>query len=127
MTSSREGGAEHDASAVSERRGHRRMEIRLPIECQREKTADRSVVRTITQNISTGGLYLELDSPDFRVGDRLRVCLTIPSAEGVSPYPGRAACTAEVVRVHTLNKQGTGGFHGYGVAARFLDKLRISY
>jgi hypothetical protein len=72
-------------------------------------------------------LYLELDSPDFHKGDSLRVELTVPPAEGVSPYPGRAICEAEVVRLEEPCDRTEEKRRRFGVAARFLDRLRISY
>ncbi|MCG8409462.1 MAG: PilZ domain-containing protein [Phycisphaerales bacterium] len=114
-------------SSSSERRQHRRMEIRLPVECRREDGDGACIIRTITQNVSTGGMYIELDSPDFGVGDRLRIELTVPAAEGVSPYQGRAICAAEVLRVQPLSPKDAGDPQRFGIASRFLDKLRISY
>ncbi len=53
------------------------------------------------------------------------VDLTIPAAEGVWPYPGQATCQAEVIRVDRGSwKTGAARF---GIAARFLDRLRFSY
>jgi hypothetical protein len=111
----------------AERRVHRRMSIRLPVECRREDGGNSLVIRTITQNVSTGGLYLELDSPDFGLGDSLQVELSVPPAEGVSPYQGRARCSAEVVRLEPPQDQTEEKRRRFGVAARFLDRLRISY
>jgi hypothetical protein len=111
----------------AERRVHRRMAVRLPVECHRGVDGRSLIIRTITQNISTGGLYLELDSPDFRKGDNLRIELTVPPAEGVSPYSGRAICDAEIVRLEPPCERTEGKRRRFGVAARFLDRLRISY
>ena len=112
----------------AERRGDRRIAIRLPVECRREKAGGgRVIVRTITQDVSSGGMYIELDSPDFNVGDRLEVELTVPPAEGVSPYQGRARCAAAVLRVQRLNPGEQQGMLRYGVATRFPDRLRFSY
>jgi hypothetical protein len=112
---------------TTERRVHKRLQIRLPVECHKDDNGKRSLVRTITQNVSTGGMYLELDSTEFRAGDRLRVALTVPPAEGVSSYEGCATCIAEVLRTEAVAASGPGGVERVGVAARFLDRLRISY
>jgi hypothetical protein len=114
----------------TERRANRRMCLRLPAECRRQAEGGSPVIRSITHDISTGGLYLELGAPDFGLGDKLEVELTVPPAEGVSPYQGRVSCRAEVVRLEpprngTTGKRSARG--GFGVAARFLDRLRISY
>jgi hypothetical protein len=103
------------------------MTIRLPVECRRQDNGASTVVRTITQNVSTGGMYMELDSPDFQAGDRFDIELTIPPAEGVSPYEGRAGCRAEVLRIDDVRPQTGSLPRRYGVAARFLDRLRFSY
>lgn len=104
-----------------ERRAHRRLECSLPVECRKGP----HVVRTITRNISTGGLCFELEMPDFAVGDRIDINLTLPAAEGVSPYPGRGSSPAEVVRV-TRSTQGD-GTPRFGFGIRFLQPLELAY
>lgn len=116
-----------DRSAHIERRAHRRMVIRLPVECRNEVHSETYIVRTITRDVSTGGMSFELDAPDFRVGDRLRIDLTVPPAEGVSPYQGRASCRAEVLRVDQIPVANAGGVERHLIAARFLGRLRLEY
>ncbi len=117
-----------DGEAVAaNRRLHERLAIRLPVECRREDDDQTSIVRTITQNVSTGGMYLELDIPEFQPGDRFLVELIVPPAEGVSPYQGRASCQAEVLRVGPVARSSPGTLQRHGVAARFLGRLRIAY
>jgi len=72
-------------------------------------------------------MYLELDGADFVPGDRLEVELTLPPAEGVSAFEGRASCPAEVLRVEPLHSAPPGSGRRFGVAGRFLDRLRFSY
>ena len=114
-------------SAHVERRAHRRMEIRLPVECRKEVNSESCIVRTITRDVSTGGISFELDAPDFCVGDELRIDLTVPPAEGVSPYQGRASCRAEVLRIHRIPVAIAGGVERHLIAARFLGRLRLKY
>lgn len=116
-----------ETSAPSERRRHRRLGIQLPVECRREAGDHPLVVRTLTQDISAGGMYLQLDSPDFHVGEQLGAILTVPPAEGVSPYSGRIACPAEVIRLDPPAGSCQEKPRRYGLALRFLDRLRISY
>ena len=111
----------------NERRANRRLSVRLPVECQREGEGAQQLVRTVTRNISSGGVYIEMDSPEFQPDDRLRLELTLPPAEGVSPYEGRAACTAEVLRIQRVSDDHPGEVTRYGIAARFLDRMRFSY
>lgn len=123
MTTGRDG----ERDQTSERRASRRLNIRLPVECTRDEGSSRYVVRTITKNVSAGGTYLEMDSADLQPGDRLRIELTLPPSEGVSPYQGRAACDAEVIRVCPTSDGQNDAVRRFGVATRFLDRLRISY
>lgn len=104
----------------SERRRHRRMAIRLPVELQARREPSPHIVRTLTQNISTGGLLIELDQEDFSPGEILDVSLTLPAGEGVSSYPTRARTRAEVLRV-TPSPDGT----SFDIAARFVERLRM--
>jgi hypothetical protein len=122
QTSRDDGGQRH-----TNRRLHERLAIRLPVECRRDDNGRTSVVRTITQNVSTGGMYLELDASEFQAGDRILVEMIVPPAEGVSPYQGRASCQAEVLRVGPVTERSPTGLERLGVAARFLDRLRLAY
>jgi hypothetical protein len=117
----------HETITTTERRGQRRLNIRLPVEIRKESTGYRQLIRTVTRNISSGGVYLELDIAEYQPRDRLHLELTLPPAEGVSPYEGRAGCTAEVTRVQPVRNERTGAIDRFGVAARFLDRLRFSY
>lgn len=85
------------------------------------------IVRTLTGNISTGGMYLELDDADFQPGDRLQVELTLPPAEGVSVFEGRASSSAEVLRVLPPVDDSLPARRRFRIACRFLDRLRLSY
>lgn len=118
---------ERESTLNAERRSQRRLSIRLPVEIRKETTGLRQLIRTVTRNVSSGGLYLELDAAEYRPHDRLHLELTLPPAEGVSPYEGRAACTAEVTRVQPIPNDRTGSIERFGIAARFLDRLRFSY
>lgn len=72
-------------------------------------------------------MYVELDMPDFQPGDQLELEFALPPAEGVSPYPGRATCKGEVLRVSPHPSSGDGTVDRYGFGFRFLDRLRLSY
>lgn len=111
--------------ARDERRAHRRLSIRLPVECRRGPGEGRHMVRTVTQDISTGGMYFELDHPDFSSGDEIDLELTMPAAEGVFPYEGRASCPARIIRVDRIT--GVDGTDRFGMAVRFSDRLRLRY
>lgn len=114
--------SELETGAISEdeRRQHRRMSIRLPVELQAPRASRPHIVRTLTQNVSTGGMYIESDAEDFVAGEVLDVALTLPAAEGVSSYPTRARTRALVLRVDSLDDRSR-----FGIAARFVERLRM--
>ena len=120
-----------EAIAHDDRRTHRRLAIRLPVEVSRPRLihmardGDTFVVRTVTQNISTGGMYFELDSPDFQTGDEIDLELTMPAAEGVYPYEGRANCSATIIRSDRITSPA--GSDRFALAAKFRERLRLRY
>ena len=114
--------SEPNTGAISEdeRRQYRRMNIRVPVELQAPRESRPHIVRTLTQNVSTGGFYIESDAEDFAAGEVLDVALTLPAAEGVSSYPTRARTRAVVLRVDSLDDRSRSG-----IAARFVERLRM--
>ncbi len=117
-----------------ERRQHRRLDIRLPLECYPVEAGRAQALRTVTTNISTGGLYFELDliegvSPP-EPQDRLQVELTVPPGDGYFPYQGRVSSVAEVLRCDELPQAESAGgerFARVGVAARFREPLKLAF
>ena len=89
-----------------ERRKHRRLEIRLPLECRTTHGGRKTAYRTVTCDISAGGLCFEVESNEFPVGTTLDMELGVPPGDGHSPYPGRVRGTGRVVRVERLPRMG---------------------
>ena len=126
------------AGLVVERRKHRRLAIRLPVECcARGRTRDR-VVRGTTTNVSSGGLYFEAElgsggghgSLDDALGqDRLlEVEMTVPPGEGHFPYEGHVRSAVEIIRREELTAAGgAGGHRRVGLAGRFHDPLKLTF
>ncbi len=118
---------------TSERRSHRRLAIRLPLECTADQDGRPHIWRAVTANISTGGLYFEADSlngmPDLPTAQTLEVELTVPPGEGHFPYEGRVRSVAEVTRRDLLPPNGDGrpARQRVGIAARFRDPLKLSF
>lgn len=88
----------------------------------------------MTANISTGGLYFEVDLldevPPPEVHSMLNVELTVPPGDGYFPYEGRVTSTAEVLRCDSLREPPTerpGGPARVGVAARFREPLKLVF
>lgn len=110
-----------------ERRTHRRLDIRLPLQyCPVDDTGI-NVCRTVTRNISTGGLYFETDDVDIKPGTLINLELTIPPGEGYSPYQGRITGLGEVVRVDAPEAGVDAAVRPVGVATRFREGLRLSF
>lgn len=117
-----------------ERRSHRRLAIRLPLECRRAESDREQVFRAVTSNISTGGLYFELDLPEgaeaLAARSQLNVDLTVPPGEGHFPYQGRLSSVAEVLRCEPLTNghaSTPGGPRRIGVAAQFCEALKLAF
>ena len=121
-----------------ERRKHRRLAIRMPVECcARGDTRDR-VIRGTTTNVSSGGLYFEAELGnwdrrsflDDALGqDRLlEVELTVPPGEGHFPYEGHVRSAVEIIRKEELTAAGgAGGHRRVGLAGRFHDPLKLTF
>lgn len=100
-----------------ERREHRRLGIRLPLEFALRGREEGLVYRTITRNVSTGGIYFEIEGDRLKKGDKLDVELTVPPGTHF-PYQGRVSTVAQVVRVVPIppakNRPNRDGQFGVG-------------
>ena len=65
-----------------ERRKYRRLDIRLPLECYRLDDDAENTYRTVTLNVSTGGICFGTDADDLEPGALLHVELTPPTDPG---------------------------------------------
>ncbi len=110
-----------------ERRRHRRLEIRLPLQYCSANDASRNVCRTVTCNISTGGAYFETDDQDICPGMLLDLELSVPPGEGYSPYQGQITAVGEVVRIDEPHMPPAVGVRCVGVAARFRQGLKLAF
>jgi hypothetical protein len=113
-----------------ERRKDRRLDIRLPLECSFPGQARPAGYRTVTLNVSTGGLYFETEATDIQPGMLVRFELTVPPGDGHFPYQGRVTGLGEVVRVAPLpSKRDAAGLvrNWVGVGTRFKESLKLSF
>jgi hypothetical protein len=118
----------------AERRQHRRLAIRLPLECHSSLAGGERALRTVTTDISTGGLYFEADLPEGMnppdANSLVRIELTVPPGAGYSPYEGRVSTVAEVLRSERLKPKARAGGAGpgrVGIAARFHEPLHLVF
>ena len=115
----------HTMEHRQERRTHRRLGIRLPIECVTASDGRHVVYRTVTRDISSGGVCFEAESDEFPVGTSFEVEFEVPPGDGHSPYPGRVRGTAKVARVE---RSGDGGSPPqFRIAAWFSKPLKLVF
>ena len=117
-----------------ERRQHRRLSIRLPLECCPKDGPKERTMRTVTKDIGTGGVYFEADllegMPAPELDSLLDIELIVPPGDGHFPYEGRVTSIAEVVRCEPLEPPPSAGAETplrAGVAARFKEPLRLAF
>jgi len=125
-----------------ERRVHQRLAASYAVECSptgderpHEGAGDpaHSPYRTVSINVSSGGLCFLAEPDRFQPGMRLDLGLAVPPGEGHFPYPGRMEARAEVLRVESLplrlrpNADPGGHPDRVGVAARFCKPLELHF
>ncbi|MHC4442496.1 MAG: PilZ domain-containing protein [Planctomycetota bacterium] len=118
----------------NERRQYRRLPIRLPLEFFAKEAEGEDVLRTVTRDVSTNGLYFEL--PLFKgvstpkLNSLLNVELTVPPGDGYFPYVGRVTSVAEVVRCEPLPVSADSQSEvppRIGIGARFQEPLKLVF
>jgi hypothetical protein len=109
----------------TDRRHSRRLDVRWPVRFSIAESIDSPAIGGVTRNVSSGGTYFECGAHDCRPGDRLSIELTLPASEGALSREARGHCEADVVRVDPLHRDGEVRPSRMGVAARFLQSLRI--
>jgi len=125
---SQQTGMQDAASLPPERRKHRRLQMHLPLEFSRVAEPAAGQHRSVTRDISTGGIYFETLLDDLRKGELLDIELTIPPGEGHFPYQGRVSSVARVVR--TERPSGSAGRTAnprMGVGAAFRESFKLSF
>ncbi len=112
-----------------ERRTYRRLDIRLPLECYRLDDDAENTYRTVTLNVSTGGICFETDADDLEPGALLHVELTVPPGDGHWPWQGRVSAVGEVVRVMRVRPGASEAdvASRFAIAARFRESLKLSF
>ncbi len=124
-------------SMQQDRREHRRLNIRLPVEYRPVPQNGGQAIRTVTENISTGGVYCEMDMLEGvtppQVGSVWEVELTVPPGDGYFPYHGRASSMVEVIRWYepastlTASSCDSQPLRRIGIAARFREPLKLAF
>jgi hypothetical protein len=103
------------------------------VDCLPAERDGQEPLRGTTGNISSGGVYIELevpaDSPAPDPDALLQVELTVPPGDGHFPYEGRLRTVAQVLRAQPLGNGGATATRArrYGIAARFRDPLQLAF
>jgi len=122
-------GSSAEGSTFNEKRAHRRLDIRLPLEYRKREDVRSKPLRSMTINVSTGGVYFETAKEDIRRGDILEFELGIPPGDSRFPLPGKIANKGKVIRTVAIGDQTgeteTPAYSRFGVAAQFQEEFKI--
>jgi hypothetical protein len=99
------------------------LDIHLPLDYSPVSEGTATPRRATTRNVSTGGVYFEVDHQAVQPGGLVSLHLTIPPGEGHFPYQGRISSLGVVIRVDTLSDDP----QRWGVAVQFREALRLSF
>ena len=117
-------------AGIEGKRSHRRLNIRLPMSFHKENVGRSNSLRTVSINVSTGGIYFETAAEDLKIGDRLAFELAVPPEDGRFPPEGKITTKGKVVRTTVLkdlsNDEGL-SFARYGVAAQFEESFKLTF
>ena len=115
--------------STTEKRAHRRLDIRLPLDFHPEDMSRGNVWRTVTNNVSTGGVYFETTLDDINVGDRLSLAIGVDPQDHRFPPEGKITTVGEVVRINSIEEGVLGNnapIPRYGVGVKFKQPLKLS-
>ena len=121
-------GPQDAAPLPPERRKHRRLQMHLPLEFSRVAEQTASQCHSVTQDVSTGGIYFETAMDDLKKGELLDIKMTIPPGEGHFPYQGRVSSIARVVRTKkgSISAQPSANLR-MGVGVAFRESFKLSF
>jgi hypothetical protein len=120
----------HLMEQIKERRKHRRLNVRLPLEYRREGSIRGGMNRTVTVNVSTGGVYFETVSDELHPGDKLQMEMGVPEGEERFPQHSKIRTGGQVVRIHSIeNEPYSEGveYPRYGVGVLFQQGFRLTF
>ena len=118
------------STTFKEKRAHRRLDIHLPLEYRRQAKARSNVYRTMTVNVSTGGLYFITADESLLPGDVLALEMEVPPGDGPFPQESRISTTGEVIRTTVIDSETKPNgvkFSRYGVAAKFQKDFKLTF
>ncbi len=114
----------------NEKRVHRRLEMKLPLEYRYAKLSAGKTLQSTTTNISTGGLYFETTNETLQPGDVLTFKVGIPADDTRFPKHGTISTEGKVVRSRPVDDNGNGEdevITRFGVAAEFQKGFKLRF
>jgi len=112
-----------------EKRQHRRLDLRLPLEYYKTDMGRPGVAHTMTVNVSTGGVYFETTCEDIKTGDILALEVGVPPGDARFPMHGKFATTGKVVRTEKIRCPATKNqpeFTSFGIASKFQEGFKLT-
>lgn len=114
---------------IEERRAHRRLDIRLPLDYSRLGMPRSSSTKTVTRNVSTGGLCFETVADDLSPGDELAFDLGVPPSDSRYPPHATISTVGRVIRTSKIDDEPNDDgvvFTRYSIAAQFEKSLKLA-
>jgi hypothetical protein len=119
----------YNALELSEKRQHRRLNLRLPLEFDRIEAGRCKTAHTMTENVSTGGIYFETTHEDLNPGEHLALTLNVPY-DSRFPLQGQISTISKVLRrtrIEGKKSDSSASFTRYGIAVQFQQPLKLSF
>ena len=107
----------------SNRRKYQRIDKKLNLICRKIGDNSKISYTGYTVNVSTGGLYFEIEDDVFSAGNLLDVKLSIPPTEGLLEFGGKISGLAKVIRTNHIGEMVPSRKHG--VAIEFCDSVKL--
>jgi hypothetical protein len=113
----------------SNRRQHRRLQIRFLLTCSQISPLKEDVYKGLTLNISTGGICFETAAKTFEPGDLVKLELLVPPTVGVLELGGKINAFAMILRTERINGSSPQKeiYNRCAVAAQFCQTPSFFY
>ena len=110
-----------------ERRIHERLDLKLPVVCNRVGVSASKVFTGTTVDVSSGGTLVDINTDGLKIGELVNIEMPIPPTQGLLEYGGRFSTYARVLRIYEP-KSGTGGDNAaivHTVAMEFCESPKL--
>ncbi|MHC4618578.1 MAG: PilZ domain-containing protein [Planctomycetota bacterium] len=112
-------------TVLCEKRRFKRLAMKLDLSCRKVGSPQEAFHSGWTLNVSAGGMYFESKYHPFKVGDVLRVELSVPATAGLLECGGRIFGLAKVVRTRKPGGKEDVAGGAYGAAVEFCEPPKL--